>query len=93
MNKKAISPLVATLLLLLFALILGAITMSWGKDYVEGIEPEEKSPYVLGNSYIISIDSVSKDPLKEVQVDYILGKITKEEYMQKEKEILNSENK
>ncbi|MFC1728027.1 archaellin/type IV pilin N-terminal domain-containing protein [Nanoarchaeota archaeon] len=35
MNKKALSPLVATLLLVVFAIALGSVVMSWGKAYVE----------------------------------------------------------
>jgi len=35
MNKRAVSPLIATVLLIAFAVALGAIVMSWGKDYVE----------------------------------------------------------
>jgi flagellin-like protein len=36
-NKKAVSPLVATVLLIVFSLILGTITMNIGKAYIEGI--------------------------------------------------------
>lgn len=35
MNKKGISPLIATLILIAFSIGLGAIVMSWGKGYVE----------------------------------------------------------
>ena len=35
MNKKAISPLIATVLLIAFSIALGAIIMNWGKTYVE----------------------------------------------------------
>ena len=34
-NKKAISPLIATVLLIGFAIALGALVMNWGKSYVE----------------------------------------------------------
>ncbi|MBR9690381.1 hypothetical protein GOV08_01725 [Candidatus Woesearchaeota archaeon] len=33
--KKAVSPLIATVLLIAFAVALGAVVMNWGKDYVE----------------------------------------------------------
>lgn len=36
-NKKAISPLVATVLLIVFSLVLGTITMNLGKAYIEGL--------------------------------------------------------
>ena len=34
-QKRAISPLVATVLLIAFAVALGAIVMNWGKGYIE----------------------------------------------------------
>lgn len=35
MNKKGISPLISTLILIVFSIGLGAIVMSWGKVYIE----------------------------------------------------------
>ena len=34
-NKKGISPLIATVLLIAFAVALGAVVMNWGRSYVE----------------------------------------------------------
>ncbi len=34
-NKKAVSPLIATVLLIAFAVALGAVVMNWGSDYVK----------------------------------------------------------
>lgn len=34
-SKKSISPLVATILLLAFAVALGSVVMSWGKGLIE----------------------------------------------------------
>lgn len=34
-NKKGVSPLIATVLLIAFAVALGAIVMNWGRAYVE----------------------------------------------------------
>lgn len=36
-NKKAVSPLVATVLLVVFSLILGTVTMNLGKAYIDDI--------------------------------------------------------
>ena len=36
-NKRAVSPLVATILLIVFSLILGTVTMNLGKTYIEDI--------------------------------------------------------
>lgn len=45
MNKKAVSPLIATVLLIAFAVALGAVVMNWGRSYVESTAAyaEEKS--------------------------------------------------
>ncbi|MBT3406453.1 hypothetical protein HN419_04765 [Candidatus Woesearchaeota archaeon] len=50
-NKRAVSPLVATILLILFAIALGAIVMNVGKDYIskKGVEFEQKKPIANGN--------------------------------------------
>ena len=42
-GKQAISPLVATILLLAFSIAIGAVVMSWGESYVE-----EKANFVQG---------------------------------------------
>ena len=36
-GKRAVSPLVATLLLIGFALLLGTVTMNVGKSYIDGL--------------------------------------------------------
>lgn len=35
MNKKGVSPIIATVLLIAFAVALGAVVMNWGKGFVE----------------------------------------------------------
>jgi len=35
LGKKAVSPLIATVLLIAFAVALGAVVMNWGRSYVE----------------------------------------------------------
>ena len=86
LNKKSLSPLVATILLVVFALIIGTATMSWGKSYVERIPDEKAAP--SGSSYIISRDLIKDNPLKRLQIDYIYDDIALEEYLQKEQQIL-----
>ena len=90
MNKKALSPLVATVLLVVFALVIGTITMNWGKSYVEGIaeEPKEAGIGVFDSAVIISIKDIDNS-LKELQLEYITGKITKEEYIEQEKALIS----
>lgn len=86
MNRKALSPLMATLLLVLFAIIVGAITMSWGKNYVEDLEHKEPVEK-LESSIVINIKDIDS-PLKQLQIQHITGQISEEEYFEKERELL-----
>ncbi len=55
MNKKAISPLMATLVLISFSVGLGAVVMKWGQSYIE-----ERAEFVQGvRETISSCNSVS----------------------------------
>jgi len=47
MNKKGLTPLVATILLVAFSVGLGAIVMSWGEEYIE-----EKADFAQGTAEI-----------------------------------------
>lgn len=87
MNRRAISPLVATMLLVVFALVIGTITMNWGRSYVEKMKEEPEVKDVFESAIIISIKDIDT-PLKELQLSHIMGKITKEEYIEKEKTLL-----
>lgn len=87
-NKRALSPLLATMLLLVFALIVGTITINWGKAYVEQI-PEEPKIGVFDNAVVININDIQSDPLKKLQVQYLTGEITKQEYIEREKALIN----
>lgn len=66
MNKKAVSPLVATILLIVFALALGTVVMNWGKVYIEAGVPEEE----------VGLE----DPNEIIQKCYISGCISEDEY-------------
>jgi flagellin-like protein len=46
-NKRAVSPLVATVLLIAFSVALGAVVMSWGESYIE-----QKAPFVQGGTEV-----------------------------------------
>lgn len=86
-NKRALSPLLATILLLVFALVIGTITINWGKAYVENIQEEPKVG-VFDNAVIININDIDT-PLKELQLQYITKKITEQEYLEREKALIN----
>lgn len=79
----------ATLLLVVFAIVVGAITMSWGKSYVENLEHKEPVEK-LESSIVISIKDIDT-PLKELQIKYITDQISEEEYLQQEKELIGEE--
>jgi len=81
MNKKGLSPLMATIILVLFALVIGTITMNLGKDYVDTIGDEEEPQQ---SAIVINLQDVNT-PLKQLQVKYITDQISKEEYLELEK--------
>jgi flagellin-like protein len=74
MNKKGVSPLIATILLIVFSLILGTITMNLGKAYIEDITevgaahdaPDNKDmKYIDNNLYkCIKQDDLTKTCLE-----------------------------
>ena len=83
MNKEGMSPLVATLLLVAFALAIGTVTMTLGKNYTTGIGEDALS----GQPVVIADEDIGTDPLKVLQLEYIQGKITREEYLLRQKEL------
>ena len=87
MNKRAVSPLVATVFLVIFALIIGTATMNWGKSYVDKINREDKPSQEKHGAIIISAEDIDT-PLKELQIEHISGRLTEQEYMLKEKELI-----
>ena len=71
MNKKAVSPLVATLLLVVFAIALGSVVMSWGKAYVESATEVSE----------VSIKDVEKVSIfEELDQRLAKGEITQAQY-------------
>jgi hypothetical protein len=90
-NTKGLSPLIATILLVIFALIIGIATMSWGKNYVENI-PADGQDNGSGGSYLIPMKQVDNNPLKTLQIQYISDKITLDQYLTQEKEAIEKLN-
>lgn len=87
MDKRGLSPLVATLLLVVFALAIGTVTMNWGKSYVEQIKEGTVSG-ATSDVQVINLKEIDT-PLKQLQLKYITGKITKEEYLIQEKPLIS----
>jgi hypothetical protein len=86
MNKKALSPLVATILLVIFSLAIGTITMNWGKNYVEKINLQEKEETKTG-TLIINYKDIDTQ-LKELQIRHILGELSQSQYLEEEAKLL-----
>jgi len=84
MNGKGLTPLVATFLLVIFAIGIGAVAMNWGKAYVDKINEEAEEPPTA----IVINPAVLDDPLKKLQVQYITDSISKEEYLKREQEFI-----
>ena len=67
LNKKGVSPLIATVLLIAFAVALGAVVMNWGRGYVEDTQDfaRERSDAEITCTTDISLDVVEIDLTKQ----------------------------
>ncbi|MBI2575666.1 hypothetical protein HYV84_00485 [Candidatus Woesearchaeota archaeon] len=82
-GKRGLTPLVATFMLIGFALIVGTLTMNWGRNYVEGIKGEV-SAAAKENVVLIELSTINT-PLKQLQLEFLLGKMNEGEYLVLEK--------
>ena len=87
MNKKALSPLVATVLLVIFSLAIGTITMNWGKNYVEKINLQEQKDEPRTGTLIVNYRDIDTE-LKELQIRHILGEISQSQYLEQEARLI-----
>lgn len=55
-GKKAVSPLIATVLLMAFAVALGAIVMTWGKEYVEETAEEVGTKSLVARTCALDVN-------------------------------------
>lgn len=77
--------MMATIVLVAFALAIGTITMNWGKNYVENLGEDNSV------NEVISVELNPEDPqsaIKQLQLEYLSGTIDLQEYIEKEKELL-----
>ena len=84
-NKKGLSPLVATIILVVFALVIGTAVMTWGDKFVRqsdiADEPSETPP----SSYVmIGYADIGNNALKRLQIEYITDQIDLDEYLSEE---------
>lgn len=84
MNKRALSPLIATVLLIAFAIALGAIVMSLGKNYIQSISTELQPAAPTD----VCKPGTTGDPLKDLQIQYINNQISRSDYISREKSII-----
>lgn len=84
-DKKGVTPLMITIVLIGFAVAVGSIIMSLGKDYVQEIPDTETSQ----QNNVVCVGTAG-EPLKDLMVKYINDEITVEQYLQGES-ILNKE--
>src|SRR3989344_2497443 len=70
-RKKAVSPLIATVLLIAFAVALGAVVMNWGRGYVDDTTQfaSEKSAKEIRCSMDISMKFIEFSDVKQVCLD------------------------
>lgn len=88
-GKRGISPLIATVLLVAFAVALGAVVMNWAKGVEETKTPVDAATSPLTQAAQTSASDASnclipapvpQDPLKQLMVKYLRGEITKVDY-------------
>ena len=67
-SKKAVSPLIATVLLIAFAVALGAVVMNWGSDYVKSqtTQTAQKSDVKIKCSQDVSMSVVEIDGIPKL---------------------------
>lgn len=67
-NKRAVSPLIATVLLIAFAVALGAVVMNWGRGYVEETADfaKQRSDSDVKCSAEVDIDIVEIDDAQQI---------------------------
>lgn len=76
-HRKGVSPLIATVLLMAFAVALGAIVMTWGKNYVtESTSNIERSDDKLACSFDVGAEVLTTPGKKAACVDPTNNKIT-----------------
>ena len=88
MDNKGMSPMAATALLVIFALVLGVVTMSFGKNYVDKLNIRENiNVKQIGPSGTTTTVIDTKDPLAQLMIEYQTGKISKEEFLARQKQL------
>ena len=101
-SKKGISPLIATVLLIAFAVALGAVVMNWGKNYVQttAIDAQKsgqaKQKCTNTNMEFVQVSGIPKvcinNPLNTTEVEFTLKNKAPHEILDIEITILGDED-
>lgn len=77
LSRKAVSPLIATVLLIAFAVALGAVVMNWGRGYVDDTTAfaTEKSNKEIKCSMDISMKFIEFNDVKQICLDNLTNTI------------------
>ncbi|MFH1315895.1 MAG: archaellin/type IV pilin N-terminal domain-containing protein [Candidatus Woesearchaeota archaeon] len=72
-NKRGVSPLIATVLLIAFAVALGAVVMNWGREYIEDTQKDVEIKSAQTSACIIDVSlslvKISDKPCYERTAD------------------------
>ncbi len=82
MNRRGMSPVMMTLLLVSFSLVVGFAAMTWAQGYESS--PPDKT--FAESVYVISINDVDT-PLKQLQIDHLTRRVSTDEYLRLESEL------
>ncbi len=75
--------MVATVVLLVFAVLMGALVMTVGEELIQDIPEKPQS-----SASTICLKEPRGDPLKSLQVQFLDGKISRSEYIAKERALI-----
>jgi len=79
--KKVMSPLVATIILLACAIVLGTVVMNWGREYIDDLTQIE--PAASSSITPVDVQQIcTEDPLIILQTRYARGDITTNKYLE-----------
>lgn len=79
MNKKGLSPLTSTIILLVVSILIGIVVMSWGKGYVEQATAKADQAAIKEQQATV---------FEDLNARYEKGEISKEQYEEIKKVLL-----
>jgi len=71
MNKRGLSPLASTAILLVISIVIGVVVMTWGRSYVEKLAVEEPVPEIDESIFADLDERLRKGEITKDQYDRI----------------------